>query len=190
MTLEPNKENRYFTGLPCINGHISERLISNRSCIECARIKKLKWAVNNSEILMERKRLDRIDNPEKYQMYDLARYQQDPRLKMLTAAKQRAKLKNLPFKLVLEDIIIPDTCPLLNIPLIIGSNVITDNSPSLDRIFNNYGYLKNNIIVISYAANRCKGNLNATMLLKLATNLKELEQKQMPEWLALEKGFI
>lgn len=27
---------RYFTGKPCSRGHISDRLVSNRSCMECA----------------------------------------------------------------------------------------------------------------------------------------------------------
>ena len=26
---------RYFTGRPCMNGHVAERLVSNSSCVEC-----------------------------------------------------------------------------------------------------------------------------------------------------------
>ena len=33
---------RYFTGKPCANGHVAERLKSNRTCIECLNIKKKK----------------------------------------------------------------------------------------------------------------------------------------------------
>jgi len=29
---------RFFTGIPCNKGHISERLVSNRACCECARL--------------------------------------------------------------------------------------------------------------------------------------------------------
>ncbi len=29
---------RYFTGIPCIHGHVCEKLVSNHSCIECGRI--------------------------------------------------------------------------------------------------------------------------------------------------------
>lgn len=32
-----NNLTRYFTGSPCPRGHIAERLVSNRSCTECAR---------------------------------------------------------------------------------------------------------------------------------------------------------
>ena len=30
---------RYFTGRPCIRGHIEERLVANHGCMECSRIK-------------------------------------------------------------------------------------------------------------------------------------------------------
>lgn len=33
---------RYFTGIPCVKGHIGERLTSNGSCLECCRIKDSK----------------------------------------------------------------------------------------------------------------------------------------------------
>ena len=35
-----NKLPRYFTGKPCINGHIAERYTIKTNCIECAKIKK------------------------------------------------------------------------------------------------------------------------------------------------------
>lgn len=30
---------RFFTGNPCVHGHVSERLVSDRSCMECRRLK-------------------------------------------------------------------------------------------------------------------------------------------------------
>ena len=30
--------NRYYTGKPCKNGHISERYVVNRLCIECLKV--------------------------------------------------------------------------------------------------------------------------------------------------------
>ena len=29
---------RYFTGKPCVHGHISERQVSARRCIQCTRV--------------------------------------------------------------------------------------------------------------------------------------------------------
>lgn len=46
---------RYFTGIPCINGHTSEKLTSNGKCIVCNKEKlklnrkKLKQAAKSSE---------------------------------------------------------------------------------------------------------------------------------------------
>jgi hypothetical protein len=33
---------QYFTGKACIHGHIAPRLVSNKTCIECDRIRKQK----------------------------------------------------------------------------------------------------------------------------------------------------
>ena len=37
------KLTRYFTGKPCKHGHIAEKLLSNRTCVECKRLDKIKW---------------------------------------------------------------------------------------------------------------------------------------------------
>lgn len=180
---------RYFTGEACKAGHTLERLTSNRACLQCGKLRKLAWAASNTAILAKRARKRRAEEPQKFRNYDRVRYQSDPRLKMLTAAKQRAKLKGIPFSITIDDIEIPDTCPLLGVTLAISGGMMGENSPSLDRIRNNIGYVRGNVLVVSYLANRCKGRLQADDLLKLASNLKTIEN-QMPEWLAQDKGFI
>jgi hypothetical protein len=37
------KLTRYYTGKPCKHDHIAERLLSNRTCIECKRLDKIVW---------------------------------------------------------------------------------------------------------------------------------------------------
>jgi hypothetical protein len=37
------KLTRYFTGEPCKHGHIAEKLLSNRTCIECQLKRKSDW---------------------------------------------------------------------------------------------------------------------------------------------------
>lgn len=81
--------------------------------------------------------------------------------RMLRAAKYRASQKNLEFTLVLEDIHIPDICPVLDIPLDFsrkGSTGGRDSSPSLDKFDPSKGYVKDNIRVISWRANVLKNN--------------------------------
>lgn len=44
------------------------------------------------------------------------------RLKILKNAKQRAKSQGIPFNLTIDDIIIPEKCPLLGTPLTRGDH--------------------------------------------------------------------
>lgn len=82
----------------------------------------------------------------------------NPKKLLLSHAKKRAKKKNLNFCLKEEDFEIPKLCPILKIPLFSGIGHQIDNSPTLDRINNDEGYIKENIIVISNKANRMKNN--------------------------------
>jgi hypothetical protein len=75
------------------------------------------------------------------------------------AAKRRATQKNLEFTLKVEDIVVPDSCPMLGIPLFPATGKhARDNSPTLDRIDSRLGYTPSNILVISHRANTIKGN--------------------------------
>lgn len=57
---------RYFTGKPCVNGHISYRDTSDRHCIECRNIRQAKYRSDNA---LERRLATRawnLRNPEKH----------------------------------------------------------------------------------------------------------------------------
>ena len=82
----------------------------------------------------------------------------NPEKLILQAAKQRALKKNIEFNLKEIDILIPDECPVLGIKLIKGIDKLSDNSPSIDRIDNNKGYTKDNILIVSYKVNAIKRN--------------------------------
>jgi hypothetical protein len=58
----------------------------------------------------------------------------------------------------IEDIVVPDICPVLGIPLYLSRGKAGPNSPSLDRINNSKGYISGNVFVISYRANVLKGD--------------------------------
>ena len=85
-----------------------------------------------------------------------------PLYRMLHAAKSRAKKKGVPFDLTLQDLddVWNECCPILGIPLVRGEGIggIQDNSPSLDKIDPELGYVKGNIAIISVRANRIKQN--------------------------------
>ena len=79
-----------------------------------------------------------------------------PSLAMLNNSKQRAKVAELEHTLTIDDIIIPDYCPVLGIKLDTGDRKRKGNAPSIDRIDNSKGYTKENIIFIGNEANKNK----------------------------------
>ena len=82
-----------------------------------------------------------------------------PEWKMHNRAKVRAKEKGREFTLKVSDIVIPNTCPIMNLALNMnsGRSGAYKNSPSLDRADNSKGYTVDNIQVISQLANAMKG---------------------------------
>ena len=68
------------------------------------------------------------------------------------------RIKKLPFNIEITDIIIPEICPVLGIKIEINEGKYKDNSPSLDRINNSLGYIKGNISIISWRANKLKND--------------------------------
>jgi len=94
--------------------------------------------------------------------------------KMLARAKSRAKKNNLPFNIELDDIVIPDKCPLLGIKLKSNSDKTSPNNPSLDKIIPELGYVKGNIWVVSLRANKLKNDATLKELKTLVENLEKL----------------
>ena len=94
------------------------------------------------------------------------------KLYILRNAKQRAKDKNLYFNIDVSDIILPEKCPLLNIPLELHWGKTQDNSYSLDRIDPKKGYVKGNVWVISRRANVIKNDASLEELQLITKNLE------------------
>lgn len=92
-------------------------------------------------------------------------------------AKKRSEKSGVPFDIERSDIIIPDKCPVLDIPLFITKGSIGDNSPTVDRIKPEDGYVKGNIAVISARANRIKCNASLEEFELIYNWLKEQYEK-------------
>lgn len=95
-------------------------------------------------------------------------------LMLFNSAKQRAIKKNILFNISKEDIQIPFICPILGIELELYNKKISDNSPSIDRIDNDKGYIKNNIHIISFRANRIKNDASRDEMNAMYISLKEI----------------
>ena len=90
------------------------------------------------------------------------RHIKNPKIRIREGARVRALKKGIEFDIdTYKDVPeIPEFCPIYKIPLFVGKGVSTDNSPTLDRIDNNKGYIKGNIHIISRKANQMKSNGN------------------------------
>jgi hypothetical protein len=93
---------------------------------------------------------------------------------MYTSAKHRAKKAGIPFEITLEDIIIPEYCPVLNIPIFTTPGESCPNAPSLDRFIPELGYVPGNVTVISFKANTIKNNAT-TEEIQMVTKWMELQ---------------
>ena len=87
---------------------------------------------------------------------------------LFLAAKKRAKRRKQDFNIELSDIYIPDRCPIFDTKI---EKFLVDqsqshksraNSPSIDRVNPEKGYVKGNVCVISYRANVIKGQGTST----------------------------
>jgi hypothetical protein len=89
------------------------------------------------------------------------------KVQWLYQIKNRAKQKNLDFNLTIDDIELPEKCPILGIPLRFNTVAADENSFSLDRIDNTKGYVKGNIQVVSLKANKFKSNASLDEIIAL-----------------------
>ena len=125
------------------NWHTSARIINSRRCSSCVAAYNRRY---------------RYSHRPKYLYY---------------FARDRAKNKGIEFTITESDIVIPERCPILGIPLQAGAGTRHD-SPSLDRIDNSKGYIPGNVAVISFAANTFKGEMTVEHVEQLLIYMKSV----------------
>lgn len=95
----------YFTGKPCVKGHITKRATNGRLCFECKAITRKKWRAKNPERTRELNRNNmksekrkislvawREKNREKLRKQNMVRYHKDP--EKFNAMSRNWKSKN------------------------------------------------------------------------------------------------
>lgn len=117
------------------------------------RIKANEYYWENKKCVLAKQKKIRTETPQKH---------------MLTAAKKRAKEQGMVFDLIVEDLIVPEICPILGIPLSVGNLTKEKQSPSLDRLDNSKGYTKENSWVISSLSNTMKNDASFEELILFA----------------------
>jgi len=115
-------------------------------------------------------------NPEKYNARMREWRKRNPEYMLHHSAKRRSKIKGIEFDITRKDIPnIPDICPIAQIPIFPrndGKQGPCDNSPSLDRVDINKGYVKGNIRVLSHKGNRLKSNMTIEDLERIISYIK------------------
>jgi hypothetical protein len=129
------------------------------TCKSCIAVNSRKWRKANPNYLPSYGETWRSANPEKL---------------LLQCAAQRSRKNGLEFNITIENIVIPERCPVLNIALFLSEEGRSDNSPSLDRIDNTKGYIKGNVLVVSWRANRLKHDATADELIQIGNFYKNL----------------
>ena len=140
-------------------------------CKSCDRDKNKKYYWENKEKVATRQLSYNQENKEKRRAMS-KRYRENHRTKkeyvlrlMLIEAKKRAKSKELPFDLTVEwlEAMIVSHCPITLQPIdwlkeqvVNGSP--SPNSPSIDRIIPELGYVQSNCAIISHRANAIKNS--------------------------------
>lgn len=149
----------YFTGKPCRRGHLSWRYTRNSTCYQCQYEQtSVTTDRRGSRIALKGPQLT-VDTPKIKSAKAL-----------IDAAMRRARCKGLCFNLTLDFVlsIFPDRCPILDIELsYVNSRTNRDTSPSIDRIDNTKGYTQDNVVVVSFRANRIKNDSSMDELKKV-----------------------
>ena len=101
-------------------------------------------------------------NPEKMREYANAYAYRHLNRRIWSVAKQRARKRGIEFSISYDDVVVPEACPILGIVLESGIGKSGTQggraqSPSLDRIDPQKGYVPGNVWVISHRTNSMKG---------------------------------
>lgn len=97
--------------------------------------------------------------------------------KMLTSARIRAQKKNIEFSITIDDLEIPEKCPVLGYVMEQNIGKPKANSPTIDRVDNTKGYIPGNVAVISYRANCLKRDSSLDELIKLVDYVKSYKKE-------------
>lgn len=102
--------------------------------------------------------------------------QEEAKVRLLKNKAMNAARAGIPFDLKVEDLVWPQYCPVLGIELSYerkGSGEVHDNSATFDRLDPNKGYVRGNVFIISYRANRIKNDGSAEEHRRIAAYIEE-----------------
>lgn len=146
-------------------------------CKQCHSKISREGNIKRKDIINKQRRDKRALDPEyreKQSIFKKRQYWKNREAHLLIQAKQALKRRNIICTITIDDIIIPEICPVFKIPLDKGRF-----SPSLDRIDNSKGYIPGNVWVISRLANTMKNDGSLEEILTFCENLSQFIKNKM-----------
>ena len=153
-------------------------------CRDCAKRYAKEYVKKNSTAIAEKRKIDKQQNPEKWAAMEARarelRRSKDGKIALLVrSARTRAKSKGWEHNITIGDIVPSEICPLLGINLNWSNGATRQDSPTLDRIDTNKGYIRGNVWVISHKANSIKNNATYKEFITIAKNWEKANQYNM-----------
>jgi len=152
---------------------------------EALREKQKIYHLKNREAILKRQRIHTLKNKEASKRYRQKKWEKQ----RIKGAVHRAKAKNLPFNITEEYVksITPKDmiCPALGIKMNTSVEDL-DSKPSLDRLVPEKGYVKGNVIVVSFRVNRIKTDATPEELMKVAIFYEKLFDTLSKDQLTLD----
>jgi hypothetical protein len=170
ISLRGGVEIEVVYGVPLSDEQRKERIAYDLFCQNPSITAKIKKETVEKETNLSK------DERKQKKRRGIERSNRDVIIGILSQARVRAKVKEVPFSLKIEDLTIPEVCPVFNTPLVWTSN-IADDTPSLDRLIPELGYVKGNVAFISYKANRIKSNATLPEVEAVVAWMKTKETK-------------
>ena len=186
---QENKESRsaamaeyYQENKEAINAATQKYYRKNK---EALREKQKIYHLKNREAILKRQRINTLKNKEASKRYRQKKWEKQ----RIKGAVHRAKAKNLPFNITEEYVksITPKDmiCPALGIKMNTSVEDL-DSKPSLDRLVPEKGYVKGNVIVVSFRVNRIKTDATPEELMKVAIFYEKLFDTLSKDQLTLD----
>jgi hypothetical protein len=126
------------------------------------------YRAKNSTVLAARKKARYASNREAAVDY----VKRNRERVLLSKSRTSARASGMEHNITLEDIVIPEFCPVLGIQLDRNAWGRAANLPSLDRVDSTKGYIKGNVRVISWKANNLKCDITAAEALAIANYIQ------------------
>lgn len=101
------------------------------------------------------------------------KYRSDPEKKkrmQFSVLQNRAKKAGIPCTIKFEELVWPEVCPILGIELKYGGS--SWDSPSMDKVIPELGYITGNVKIISNLANTMKSHATKEQCLAFAKNIE------------------